>query len=126
MNAMGMWHRQNANRICTGADEWATGHISYYRLVSDLVSGKPKPKASCFWGYAESTEICPGADDLNEAGAHWNTNPRLNDNFSVPFETKPWKFDPDVEISDLDYGWVEQCLRDSVFPLPTQSRADKP
>jgi uncharacterized protein YecT (DUF1311 family) len=121
----GMWYRQNANRICTGADEWATGHLSYYRLVSELVGGKPKPKASCSYGYASSAEICPGTDE-NEAIAHWNTNPRPNDNFWVPFEAKPWKYDPDVDISDADYDWVDQCLADATYPPVIQSRADKP
>jgi hypothetical protein len=42
--------------------EWASGHMTEYRVVSVLKNGEPKVLATCSTGYAAMSEHCPLPD----------------------------------------------------------------
>jgi uncharacterized protein YecT (DUF1311 family) len=122
----GTKHRQHHDRICSLRTEWASGHVTEYRLVSVLRNGEPKPVASCSIGYAETREHCPESSDDPEtkAIAHWNTNPQPANNFSVRKEGGFWKYDPDIPLSKDEQPWMDDCLLASTYPPADLSRPD--
>ena len=121
--------RQHGDRICSLGQEWASGHMTDYRLLSVIKDGKPHPVASCSTGYASTTEQCPEPDDPPEfkAIAHWNTTPDpANEDLPIPGADKLWKYDPDLDQDLTDQPWMHDCLFAPNFPLPELSRADPP
>jgi uncharacterized protein YecT (DUF1311 family) len=117
-------HRQHKDRVCSVAEDWASGHTTEHRLVSVVNNGEPKPVASCYTGYAGLT--CPDPENIGEIGAvaHWNTNPQLsNADLRPPRAGSLWKYDPDGP-SETDEPWMRDCLSASTYPPPDVSRPD--
>jgi uncharacterized protein YecT (DUF1311 family) len=106
----GTVYRQHQDRICSLGMEWASGHMTEYRLVSIVKSDKPTPIASCSIGYASTSEQCPEPDDDAEtkAIAHWNTTPEPSDSRPPPHAGGPWKYDPDIESRTVDQPWMSE------------------
>jgi uncharacterized protein YecT (DUF1311 family) len=124
----GAAHRQHNDRICSIAMEWASGHMTEYRLVSVLKNSESKPVASCSTGYAGTSERCPEPDDDAEtkAVAHWNTNPEPSDELPIPHANRLWKYDPDIDVDPTTTGqpWMHDCLFASTYPPPEVSHPD--
>jgi uncharacterized protein YecT (DUF1311 family) len=117
-------HRQHNDRICSAADDWATGHTTEHRLVSVVNNGEPKPVASCYTGYAGLN--CPDPENINLVGAdaHWNTNPQpTRFDLRPPSASRLWKYDPDGPAG-ADESWTRDCLFAPTYPPPDVSRPD--
>ena len=123
----GTEHRQHRERICSLRTDWASGHSTHYRLLSVVTNGEPKAVASCSYGYAETTELCPHSDDDPEikAIAHWNTNPKPENSYPVSRVGALWKYDPDFDLYDDDtQPWMHDCLFAVSYPPREVSRSD--
>ncbi|MGG6893716.1 lysozyme inhibitor LprI family protein [Rhizobium sp. BR 315] len=111
---------QNNDRICTTIQEWASGHDTEYRTVSQVVDGKAKLVAECSTGYASTDETCPDegspADGTQSVG--WNFHLDSKDpTFDPNVQDGPsLKLDPDFPFDDISHGWTAQCLTDPNFP----------
>jgi uncharacterized protein YecT (DUF1311 family) len=117
-------HREHKDRICSVAEDWASGHTTQHRLVSVVNNGEPKPVASCHTGYAGNT--CPDPENIVGIGAdaHWNTNPQPSaTDLRPPRAGSLWKYDPDIP-SETDEPWMRDCLFASTYPTPDASRPD--
>jgi uncharacterized protein YecT (DUF1311 family) len=123
---LGEAHRQHNDRICSVGVDWASGHMTDYRLVLILKSGQPRSLASCSYGYAGTREQCPDPTDNAEtkASSHWNTNPQPNDTTPLPRADGLWKYDPDVDPGLTQEPWINDCLFASAYPPPEISRFD--
>jgi uncharacterized protein YecT (DUF1311 family) len=117
-------HRQHRDRICSHETEWATGHMTEYRLVSIMKDGEPKPVANCSIGYASTDEQCPEPNDDAEtkAFAHWNTNPLSSRYLPTPHAGRLSKYDPDAGPKIAGDPWMRDCLFAPAFPPPEVSR----
>jgi uncharacterized protein YecT (DUF1311 family) len=122
----GAAHRQHHDRICSTGMQWASGHMTEYRLVSLLKNGEPKPVASCSTGYAGTNEPCPEPDDDSAARAlaHWNTNPQPSNDLPAPHAGNLWKYEPDIDPKITDQPWMRDCLFAPVYPPPDISRSN--
>lgn len=117
-------HHQHNDRVCSSAMEWASGHMTEYRLVRVLKGGELKLAATCSTGYASTGEQCPERDDDAEtkAIAHWNTNPEPSTHLAAPYADDLWKYDPDIEPNVIDNQWMLDCLFSATYPPPEESR----
>jgi uncharacterized protein YecT (DUF1311 family) len=117
-------HRQHRDRVCSDENEWATGHMTEYRLVSTVKDGEPKPVANCSIGYAETDEQCPEPDDDAEtkARAHWNTNPLSSRYLPTPHAGRLSKYDPDAGPKAAGDPWMHDCLFAPTYPPQELSR----
>jgi len=121
---LGAAHRQNNDRVCSIATEWASGRTSESRLVSVLKNGEAKPVASCSTGYTGTSEQCPEPDDdaNTKALAHWKLNPEPSNDLPLPHATGLWKYDPDIDPMMIDESWMHDCLFASTYPPPEVGR----
>jgi uncharacterized protein YecT (DUF1311 family) len=121
-------HREHNDRVCSVSLEWASGHLTEYRLVSVLKNGEPKSVASCSTGYADTTGQCPDGGDQAAARAdrHWNTNPKLSDDLPVPHVDDLWKYDPDIQTDLAGQPWMRECLTAPVYPPELSRPASTP
>jgi uncharacterized protein YecT (DUF1311 family) len=120
----GSAHRQNNGRVCSSVREWASGHISEYRLVSLLKDGEPRRTAFCSTddGLA-NRPICPGTSDdpWVKADAHWDTSFDTTLGYTPTLDTSDlWKYDPDVQPDVITQPWLHDCLFAPVF-LPSET-----
>jgi uncharacterized protein len=108
---------QNKDRVCTVATEWASGHTTDVRTVSNVVNGSLKPVASCASGYSDvDGPKCPDADDA-DAAAHWDRSPDPSKiKTTAPSPSLP-KLDPEADsFSPQDTTWLKACLTDPSYP----------
>jgi uncharacterized protein YecT (DUF1311 family) len=117
-------HRQHNDRVCSSVMEWASGHMTEYRLVSVLQGGEPRLVATCSTGYASTGQQCPEHDDNAETKAisHWNTNPEPPAQLPTARADDLWKYDPDIAPSAIDQQWMSDCLFAATYPPPDVSR----
>jgi uncharacterized protein YecT (DUF1311 family) len=119
-------HRQHNGRICSAVSEWASGHMSEYRVVSVLKNGEPRLVATCSTDEASTSDPCPEPDNDAAAKAvgRWSTNPELPRFLTVPHTDGLWTYDPDIEPDQLSQEWMRDCLFAPAYPLPELSRPD--
>ncbi|MFL9883263.1 lysozyme inhibitor LprI family protein [Paraburkholderia agricolaris] len=111
---------QNRDRVCTLADDWASGTVYQTRSVAQVVQGERQEVAECGDGGANVSR-CPDADGQPDPNAHW----RLVRPESAPApSTKPAqdlpKLDVEVEPDADDAKWLHACLTDSQYPPASQ------
>jgi uncharacterized protein YecT (DUF1311 family) len=108
-------YRQHYDRICSvNHVRWTLGVIDYH-LVSVVTNGKPRAIAGCAVGRAMTEALCP--PPYSAPGAHWTTHPNVQEGFQrVPEARNLWKYDPDVELSQADQSWMNECLFTAVYP----------
>jgi uncharacterized protein YecT (DUF1311 family) len=109
---------QNNDRICTTIQDWASGHETEYRTVSQVVDGKVKLIAECSSGYASTDETCPDTEPQADAAVGWNFHPDPKDPIfdQNAQDGSSLKLDPDFPFDDISHGWAAQCLADRNFP----------
>ena len=117
---VGMMRRQKGNRVCTAGSEWASGHETYVRVVSEVVNGQLKHIATCKEGYSGNT--CPG--QKADEGAHWTINPKdvEKDTTSV---ARFWKYDPDSTMVE-GRDWTDDCVEQQIYPPANEAQSDQP
>ena len=89
-------------------------------VVSIVRDGAPKVIATCSTGYESTDEQCPDPDDDAEtrAIAHWNTSPTDSSFWTDGVHHKAVKYDADLDPTDIDQPWFNECLTSSVYPPP--------
>jgi uncharacterized protein YecT (DUF1311 family) len=118
-------HRQHKDRVCSSAVEWVSaGHMTEYRLVSILKDVELKLVATCSTGYTSEGEDCPdpNGDAKTNSASHWNTNPTRIGNLPNPHAHDFWKYDPDIELDQINQEWMHDCLFAPIYPPPEVSR----
>ncbi len=109
-DCVGVMRRQYGSRVCVVSTEWASGHITYVNIVSEIVAGKLKHIATCRTGYGGNT--CPGSD--GDDVKKWKLHAKDSDD-DIPEMSGYWKYDPDADTPE-DSDWLQSCLHDKVFP----------
>jgi uncharacterized protein YecT (DUF1311 family) len=120
-------HRQHNERVCSSELEWASGHMSEYRLVSIAKDGKARLMAMCAIGDLPKDAVnCPGsdADAAVKPDPHWNTNPAPRDLLPRSHAGDLWKYDPDIDPDQIARPWMLGCLFAPIFPPVAVSRSD--
>jgi hypothetical protein len=107
---------QNKSRICRSSTDWASGHMTEYRTVADVVGARVMMKATCSTGYASMDAPCPepGVDE-----GRWNIEPaatREMPDFTPSHGRRLLKYDPDA--TQEDKPWLRDCLTDPNYPAP--------
>ncbi|WP_310639585.1 lysozyme inhibitor LprI family protein [Burkholderia cenocepacia] len=108
----GAIHVQHHARVCSQSEDWATGAVYQYRLVSAADGGKVHPVAFC---EAQGAHAC----DSGSAQAGWvrATAPGGESRTPAPVTGLPQL---DAELWPLgdggDAAWFDRCLTAPVFP----------
>lgn len=102
---------QNKDRVCSVAEDWASGSVYETHSVADVVDGRLKTVAICTVGSTGGQPACP--DEDRDADARWNVEPRGE----AAARSLP---QIDAEAGggpDDDAPWLRACLTDRSYPL---------
>ncbi|WP_257128529.1 lysozyme inhibitor LprI family protein [Burkholderia sp. MSMB1459WGS] len=108
----GAIHVQHHARVCSQSEDWATGAVYQYRLVSAADGGKVHPVAFC---EAQGTHAC----DSGSAQAGWVRAAASGGENRTPAPVAGLP-QLDAELWPLgeggDAAWFDRCLKAPVFP----------
>lgn len=113
-NCFGSMSRQNGDRICVEANDFASYTSQTTRTVVDIVDGRAQTRAKCGFGN-DGVKTCPDETiDKAAADGGWDMTP---DTTKAEVPGKPeLKLDPEASETVADADWMNACLADKSFP----------